>query len=101
MKLENLRQHLIAVARLATPSDAAPHAFETRVMARILEQAAADIWSLWGRLLWRGALPCVAIMLLAGAWSLTSANLNNSSDNLDADLEDAVLAPLASLHDTW
>ena len=40
-----------------------------RIMARLAARPLADDWELWGRALWRAAAPCVAIMLLLGAWS--------------------------------
>ncbi len=71
MDLAKLYRELIAAARANPPSDRVPYAFEKRVMARLKAlPALEDTWALWSRALWRAAAPCVAIMLLLGAWSL-------------------------------
>ncbi len=69
MNLAELERKLIAAARANPPSDRVPYAFEKRILARLPARPLADGWELWGRALWRAAAPCVAIMLLLGAWS--------------------------------
>ena len=101
LKLEQLRQDLLAAAKSRSPSDAVPGGFEKRVMARLVEQPLHDVWSLWALLLWRAAAPCVGVMLIMGVWSASSP-LAGSADAADVDLEDTVLAPLTQqLADTW
>ena len=69
MNLAELERKLIAAARANPPSDRVPYAFEKRIMARLAARPMADDWELWARALWRAAAPCVAIMVLLGAWS--------------------------------
>ena len=71
MNLDNLQQKLIAVARSERPSDPVPYAFEKRVMARLAE-VRADLLGAWSHALWRAAILCIAVMLLAGVWSFHS-----------------------------
>ena len=69
MNLAELERKLIAAARAHAPSDRVPYAFEKRIMAHLATRPMRDHWELWGRALWRAAAPCVAIMLVLGAWS--------------------------------
>src|SRR2546423_1452510 len=69
MNLVELQRKLIAAARTYAPSEQVPYAFEKRIMARLVSLPGLDHWTLWSRALWRGAAPCVAIMLLLSAWS--------------------------------
>ena len=72
MNLDNLQQKLIAAARIAQPHDErVPYAFEKRVMARLAE-VRVDLLGAWSHALWRAAVLCVAVMLLAGAWTFLS-----------------------------
>jgi hypothetical protein len=52
----------------------------------------SDGWELWGRALWRAAAPCVAIMLLLGAWSLFTPQASAPATDLSQDLEQTLLA---------
>ena len=70
MDLTLLKVKLLAAARRPVPSDAVPHGFEQRVMARLRAPGTDDVWMLWGRMLWRGALGCAAIALLLSLWAL-------------------------------
>jgi hypothetical protein len=101
MNLAELQKKLLAAARANCPSDAVPYAFEKRVMAHIASQSAVDIATLWNRILWRATAPCVAIMVLLGAWTMLSGYHNGSAETLAADLENTVLAPFENLGETW
>lgn len=68
--LEQLRQKLIAAARLHAPSEAVPWAFEQRVLARLRAAQRLDAAALWARALWRAAAPCVALSLALVVWRL-------------------------------
>jgi hypothetical protein len=92
MNLAQLEQKLIAAARANPPSDRVPYAFEKRVMARLAARPVVDDWALWARALWRAAAPCVAIMLLLGAWSLFVSRSSTSASDLSQDLEKTLLA---------
>jgi hypothetical protein len=72
MNVDELQRKLIAVARAHPPSERVPYAFEKRVLARLTSSPRTDEWGLWARALWRATAPCVAIMLLLGAWSIFS-----------------------------
>lgn len=100
MSTAELQKKIITAARKATPSAAVPYAFEKRIIARIKSEAIVDIWTIWSARLWRSAGPCVAIMLAMSLWAVFSNNRRTSAENLAADLEQAVLAPFASLRDS-
>jgi hypothetical protein len=91
MNLAELERKLIAAARANPPSDRVPYAFEKRILARLSARPLADGWELWGRALWRAAAPCVAIMLLLGAWSLFAPG-NAPTNDLSQELEQTLLA---------
>jgi hypothetical protein len=97
MKLVELQQKLLAAARRNPPSDRVPFAFETRVMARLISQPLLDVWALWARALWRAAAPCVAIMLVLGAWSLFTPASPPANNNLSQDLENTLNTLLATV----
>ena len=101
MDIVDLEKRLLAVARAHRTSDDVPYAFEKRVMARIAMESLVDVWAFWGRLLWRAAAPCLAIMLVFTVWSLFSTTSNSNGDNLAIALEDSVMAPLARLEESW
>ncbi|MGD0260031.1 MAG: hypothetical protein ABSD29_09430 [Verrucomicrobiota bacterium] len=92
MNLAQLERKLIAAAQANPPSDRVPYAFEKRVMARLAARPVVDDWALWARALWRAAAPCVAIMLLLGAWSLFVSRSSTSASDLSQDLEKTLLA---------
>ena len=91
MNLAELHNKLIDAARANPPSDRVPYAFEKRIMARLATQPVVDDWAMWARALWRAAAPCVAIMLLLGAWSFFARSSAPASD-LSQDLEQTLLA---------
>ncbi len=99
MNIAELQKKLLAAARANTPRETVPYAFEKRIMARLQSLPPVDVWAYWGASLWRAAAPCVAIMLLLGAWTFYSAGASGSMDNHSADLESTVLAPLGSSGD--
>lgn len=102
MNALELEKKLFAAARATPPRDDVPYAFEKRVMARIAAEALVDVWTLWGRLLWRAAAPCVGLTLALTAWVLFSAHAPAANpDNLAVALEDQVMAPLARIEDSW
>jgi hypothetical protein len=101
MNLTELQRKLLVAARTDAPPDTVPYAFEKRVMARLAEAPAFDVWALWNRVLWRAAAPCVALCLSLGAWSYFANADRTSPDLLAADLESAILAPFDNLGDTW
>jgi hypothetical protein len=91
MNLTELQRKLLAGARSHTPSDTVPYAFQTRVMARLRSAAAPDGWALWAGALWRATVPCVAIVLLLGAWSYFASPTPAQGD-LSQEFENTVLA---------
>jgi|SRR5882672_9549875 len=91
MNLAELERKLIAVARSRPLNEAVPYAFEKRIMAH-LKTRAVDEWSLWARALWRATAPCVAIMVLLGAWSLLVPASTVPGVDLSQQFENTVLA---------
>jgi hypothetical protein len=92
MNLAQLERKLIATARANPPSDRVPYAFEKRILACLAAQPILDRWELWGRALWRAAAPCIAIMLLLGAWSLFAPQPNTPANDLSQQFEQTLLA---------
>jgi hypothetical protein len=92
MNLVELQQKLLAAARSNPPSERVPYAFEKRIMARLTALPLPDGWALWSRALWRAAAPCVAVMLLLGAWSLFTPPASPPANDLSQDLENTLLA---------
>ncbi len=92
MKLDELQQKLIAVARISPPSDRVPFAFEKRIMARLSGRVVLDEWALWSRALWRAAASCVAIMLLFSAWTFLVSSGPAPANDLSQDFENTLLA---------
>jgi hypothetical protein len=91
MNLTELEQKLLAAARSHRPSDSVPYAFQTRVMARLRSVTAPDGWALWAGALWRATVPCLAIVLVLGAWTFF-ASPNPAQGDLSQDFENTVLA---------
>jgi len=92
MNIAELQRKLIAAARGNPPHDDVPYAFEKRIMARLSAAPGLDVWAEWARALWRAAAPCVAIMLLFGAWSLLSPASPPPATDLSQELDNTVLA---------
>lgn len=91
MNLTELERKLLAAARSHPPGDEVPYAFPTRVMARLRGQTIPDSWALWAGALWRATVPCIAIVILLGAWSFFAAPKPTQSD-LSQEFENTVLA---------
>jgi hypothetical protein len=100
MNLENLRTKLIASARSNVPSEGVPYAFEKRVMARLRDRRAEDLWSLWAKGLWKGAVACAAVTalsILVTVWTLPASGDVNDA----ATFEVVVLAGADELTESW
>ena len=94
MNVDQLQQKLIAVARAHPPSDHVPYAFEKRIMARLAGDALVDRLTLWTRLLWRAAAPCLGITLVLSVLTLASGGLGSGEVPLAEALETTVYAAL-------
>lgn len=103
MKLERLRQKLIAEARANQPSGRVPYAFEKRITALISALPLPDVWTLWGRALWRAAVPCVTVMLLFGAVSFVGPNRDSKPviKEFSMDFEQTMLAAVDQPGEVW
>jgi hypothetical protein len=107
MKLEELRQKLLAVARANPPADKVPYAFEKRITALLSSLPVPDLWTLWARALWRASVPCVAVMLVLGAVTLagshrgTAANGKPAAEELSLDFEQTMLAAVDQSGGNW
>ncbi len=91
MNITELQKKLVAAARADQPSDRVPYAFEKRIMAHIQSLQSLPVmdgWAFWGKWMWRGAAPCVALTLVLGVWSF----YNNDAIGNDLSLENTVLA---------
>jgi hypothetical protein len=100
MDLEKLQQRLLTAARAHPPGEQVPYAFEQRVMARLRSRPAKDPLTLWSGALWRGAVVCLILTLLFGAWSLYSSSRQNAAPDFSADLEYTVLAAASDLDES-
>ena len=92
MHLFDLHKKLIAAARVNPPGASVPLAFEKRIIARIKSLPEVDAWAFWARALWRAAAPCIAIMIVLGAWSWLSADGGAPGSDLSQDFENTVFA---------
>jgi len=92
MNLAQLEKKLIAAARANPPGEHVPYAFEKRILARLAACPRLDHWELWGRALWRAAAPCMAIMLVLGAWSWFGPHPHTPASDLSQQLEQTLLA---------
>ena len=95
MNLDNLHKKLIAAARAETPSDRVPYAFEKRVMGRLADGVRVDLLGAWTAALWRGALACLVVTMLSGAWALWSEPHSDSAE-FTHDFSAAVFASAGS-----
>ena len=98
MNLEALKARLMEAARAATPSDAVPYGFETRVMSRVRAAAAGatsagDLLTEWTQGFWRAAVSSVGVCVVAFAVNVSlpapSSDWADSMDVLSADLDSA------------
>lgn len=107
MKLEQLRQKLLAAARANPPGDHVPYAFEKRILARLAAQPLPDLWNLWANALWRAAVPCVALVLVLGAVSFFVAGNNGNgngkttAEEFSLDFEQTMLAAVDQSGEVW
>lgn len=107
MKTPRTPEELIKLARSIPSDERAPYAFEKRIMARLVENPAADPLSLWAQALWRGVAPCLGIMLMALVMSFAttrnaSAPSSDAAQTEAADFETAVYAPMQlASGDAW
>ena len=101
MNMAELQKKLLAAARANPPSDDVPYAFEERIMARLTANPAPDILATWNRALWQAAAPCVAVMLLLGAWTRFAQRTDISRETLAADLESSLYLPFDNPTETW
>jgi len=92
MNMSELQNKLIAAARAHPPSDRVPYAFEKRILARLAARPALDVWVVWSRALWRGALGCLAVVLVLGAGSLFLPVNGGGANDLSQDFETTMLA---------
>lgn len=92
MKLSELQKKLIVVARANPPSDRVPHLFEKRISALLAARPMLDRWALWSRALWRGAVGCLAVMVLLGTGSFFIPQNTGSAGDLSQEFENTMLA---------
>lgn len=97
MNLAELQKKLTAAARLQPPDERVPYAFEKRVTALIRARTAVRAVDFWARGLWRATLPCLALMILCGAWVFYSPVTNAASTaDLSQSFENTLLASVDS-----
>jgi hypothetical protein len=101
MNIAELQKKLVAFARENPPSDDVPYAFEKRIMAQLPAKPAFDILATWNRTLWQAAAPCVAVMLLLGAWTRFVQHPDSSHETLATDLESSLYLPFDNSTETW
>lgn len=100
MNLDQLQEKLIAAARTEVPSDRVPYAFEKRIMAHLANGPRLDVLGAWSVALWRGAMTCLAITMLCGAWSLWSGH-SQEGDDFSQEFNTAVFASAGSTDEVW
>lgn len=101
MKTIRLQEKLLTAARHHQPSDAVPHAFEKRIMARIRASQPVDEFALWVRALWRAAASCCLIAVAFAAWSLLPAHSQDAQD-FSQEFETTVFASMGQhIQDSW
>ncbi len=100
MNISDLENKLMAAARASSPGETVPYAFEKRIMARLANAAPLDMWGLWSRQFWRAAVPCLALTLLLGGFSLYSSS-NSTHAALQNDIEDTMLAAIDQGGEGW
>jgi len=101
MNMAELQKKLLASARANPPNDDVPFAFEQRIMAQLPAIPAFEILATWNRTLWQAAAPCVAVMLLLGAWTRFAQPTDSSRETLAADLESSLYLPFDNSAETW
>jgi hypothetical protein len=105
MKVEPLRQKLLAAARATPPSDSVPYAFEKRIVARLALDTVADSCAVWARALWVATVPCVAVLIVVASMSASEPDSNSntriSSEEFTADFEQTMLAAVDQSGEVW
>jgi hypothetical protein len=93
MNLKELRRKLLAAARIQSPSEHVPYAFEKRVMAMLSSRpVVVDLGALWAGALWRASGPCIAVMVFLAAWSFFAADGRTPVTDLSQEFENTLLA---------
>jgi len=99
--LQALQNKLMTVARASAPRDSVPYAFEKRIMARLKAAVPLDWRALWAQALWRGAVPCVALALLVGAWHLWQSHDSALNGDFSKEFETAALVASDQSPESW
>ena len=94
------QETFLSIARSIPEDTGVPPSFEKRIMARIRADAATDLWAPWARLLWKAAAVCLALSAVTGIVA-SLVEEPPPPDILAAELEHAVLAPLAPDEEVW
>lgn len=81
------------------PDERTPYAFEKRVIACLQGLPKVDLARLWSRGMWRAAMSSAAVMLAILIWTRLDSPMAPAAyaDGSALDIEEIVLAPLASL----
>jgi hypothetical protein len=90
--IAELQRKLTAAARLQTPDDRVPYAFEKRIMALIAGRVVVSGRILWARGLWRAAVSCVALAAVCGAVLFFTPATADTGNDLSQDFENTLLA---------
>lgn len=93
-------EKFIQLARNVPSDTRVPYAFEKRILARLAGPSSLDFWTLWARVLWRAAIPCLALTLAVGVYA-SFLHEAPPEDLLSAELEAAVFAPVQIEEETW
>lgn len=102
MKVNELHDKLIAVAKKNPPGDHVPYAFEKRIMNGLASATPPNAWALWAGPLWKAAASCVAITILCGLWSMSVQRPVEQQESFSQAFEAAVFAPPAQhTEDAW
>jgi hypothetical protein len=101
MNQNELHKKLILAARAHPPADTVPYRFEARIMAHLVHGPRLDQWAIWATALWRAAVPCLALTLLLGAWTLMSSHDPASTESLSSAMDNAVYAAVDYPGDVW
>ena len=96
-----LEKKLIRAARASVVEDRVPYAFEKRIMARLAAAAPVDLLGLWGRALWRAAIPCIGTALLLGLWNFWPGNNPAPGADFPVEFESAVLVAVDQSQGSW
>ena len=101
MKLTALEKKLMRAARTSVLEDRVPYAFEQRIMARLAGMTVVDPLGLWGRALWRAAVPCIGTALLLGLWTFWPRDHSAAMADFPVEFESAVLVAVDQSQGSW